>query len=78
MTLYAATTFNVSMGGGLFLSVSDGKFHLLPTGELLIHALEFSDQIPGYKCRTMHRLTRQVVVSKVANVRIAGKSNISL
>ncbi|CAL7944962.1 unnamed protein product [Xylocopa violacea] len=49
----------------------DGKFHLLPTGELLVHSLEFSDQIHGYRCRTMHRLTRQVVVSTVANVRIA-------
>lgn len=51
--------------------VSDGKFHLLPTGELLVHSLEFTDQVPGYRCRTMHRLTRQVVVSSVANVRIA-------
>ncbi|CAB0034504.1 unnamed protein product [Trichogramma brassicae] len=49
----------------------DGKFHLLPTGELLVHGLEFADQVPGYRCRTMHRLTRQVVVSSVANVRIA-------
>ncbi|XP_017879717.1 Down syndrome cell adhesion molecule-like protein Dscam2 isoform X2 [Ceratina calcarata] len=49
----------------------DGKFHLLPTGELLVHSLDFSDQIHGYRCRTMHRLTRQVVVSTVANVRIA-------
>ncbi|XP_043473244.1 Down syndrome cell adhesion molecule-like protein Dscam2 isoform X9 [Leptopilina heterotoma] len=49
----------------------DGKFHLLPTGELLVHSLEFSDQFPAYRCRTMHRLTRQVVVSSVANVRIA-------
>ncbi|XP_076388387.1 Down syndrome cell adhesion molecule 2 isoform X7 [Megachile rotundata] len=49
----------------------DGKFHLLPTGELLVHSLEFSDQIHGYRCRTMHRLTRQVVVSSMANVRIA-------
>ncbi|XP_023316145.1 Down syndrome cell adhesion molecule-like protein Dscam2 [Trichogramma pretiosum] len=49
----------------------DGKFHLLPTGELLVHGLEFADQVPGYRCRTMHRLTHQVVVSSVANVRIA-------
>ncbi|XP_017789057.1 PREDICTED: Down syndrome cell adhesion molecule-like protein Dscam2 [Habropoda laboriosa] len=49
----------------------DGKFHLLPTGDLLVHSLEFSDQIHGYRCRTMHRLTRQVVVSSVANIRIA-------
>ncbi|XP_020291121.1 Down syndrome cell adhesion molecule-like protein Dscam2 isoform X2 [Pseudomyrmex gracilis] len=49
----------------------DGKFHLLPTGELLVHSLEFSDQLNGYRCRTMHRLTRQVVVSSMANIRIA-------
>ncbi|XP_032686646.1 Down syndrome cell adhesion molecule-like protein Dscam2 isoform X6 [Odontomachus brunneus] len=49
----------------------DGKFHLLPTGELLVHSLEFNDQLNGYKCRTMHRLTRQVVVSSAANIRIA-------
>ncbi|XP_067213968.1 cell adhesion molecule Dscam2 isoform X3 [Linepithema humile] len=49
----------------------DGKFHLLPTGELLVHSLEFSDQLSGYRCRTMHRLTRQVVVSSMANIRIA-------
>ncbi|XP_046465971.1 dscam family member AbsCAM isoform X1 [Neodiprion pinetum] len=49
----------------------DGKFHLLPTGELLVHGLEFSDQFLRYRCRTMHRLTRQVVVSSVANVRMA-------
>ena len=52
----------------------DGKFHLLPTGELLVHSLEFSDQLNGYRCRTMHRLTRQVVVSSMANIRIAGES----
>ncbi|XP_072391711.1 cell adhesion molecule Dscam2 isoform X1 [Diabrotica undecimpunctata] len=48
----------------------DGKFHQLPSGELLIHNLEFSDQFPTYRCRTMHRLSRQVVVSSPANVRI--------
>uniref|UniRef100_A0A8D9ERR1 Down syndrome cell adhesion molecule-like protein Dscam2 n=1 Tax=Cacopsylla melanoneura TaxID=428564 RepID=A0A8D9ERR1_9HEMI len=48
----------------------DGKFHVLPTGELLVSNLDFSDQFPTYKCRTMHRLTRQVAVSAPANVRI--------
>ncbi|XP_043277030.1 Down syndrome cell adhesion molecule-like protein Dscam2 isoform X3 [Venturia canescens] len=48
----------------------DGKFHLLPSGELLVHSLEFSDQFLSYRCRTMHRLTRQVVVSSPANIRI--------
>ena len=52
---------------------TDGKFHLLPTGELLIHNLEYNDRFASYKCRTMHRLTRQVVVSNPAKVRINGK-----
>lgn len=52
----------------------DGKFHVLPSGELLIHNLEYNDRFPTYKCRTMHRLTRQVMVSSTAKVRINGKS----
>ncbi|KAI5735593.1 hypothetical protein M8J77_020362 [Diaphorina citri] len=48
----------------------DGKFHVLPTGELLVSNLDFTDQFPTYKCRTMHRLTRHVVISSPANVRI--------
>ncbi|XP_046679186.1 Down syndrome cell adhesion molecule-like protein Dscam2 isoform X3 [Homalodisca vitripennis] len=48
----------------------DGKFHVLPSGELLVHNVEFSDQFPSYRCRTRHRLTRQVEVSSPANVRI--------
>uniref|UniRef100_A0A336M1C8 CSON009678 protein n=1 Tax=Culicoides sonorensis TaxID=179676 RepID=A0A336M1C8_CULSO len=48
----------------------DGKFHLLPTGELLIHNLEYNDRFASYKCRTMHRLTRQVVVSAATKVRV--------
>jgi hypothetical protein len=55
--------------------VADGKFHLLPTGELLVHNLEFSDQFPSFRCRTMHRLSRQVVVSSPANVRITGQQS---
>ncbi|XP_025829144.1 Down syndrome cell adhesion molecule-like protein Dscam2 isoform X2 [Agrilus planipennis] len=48
----------------------DGKFHQLPSGDLLIHNLEFSDQFAMYRCRTMHRLSRQYTVSGPANVRI--------
>ncbi|XP_050300550.1 cell adhesion molecule Dscam2 isoform X1 [Anthonomus grandis grandis] len=55
----------------------DGKFHQLPSGELLIHNLEFSDQFPTYRCRTMHRLSRQVVVSSAANVNIADHRGIA-
>ncbi|EEB16563.1 hypothetical protein Phum_PHUM427180 [Pediculus humanus corporis] len=50
----------------------DGKYHVLPTGELLIHNLQLNDQYPQYRCRTMHRLTRQVVGSPPATIRISG------
>ncbi|XP_066139979.1 cell adhesion molecule Dscam2 isoform X2 [Euwallacea fornicatus] len=55
----------------------DGKFHQLPSGELLIHNLEFSDQFQTYRCRTMHRLSRQMVVSSAANVVIADHRGIA-
>ncbi|XP_055627630.1 cell adhesion molecule Dscam2 isoform X4 [Toxorhynchites rutilus septentrionalis] len=48
----------------------DGKYHLLPTGELLIHNLEYNDRYPSYRCRTMHKLTRQVVTSSSAKIRM--------
>lgn len=52
--------------------ISDGKFHMLPTGELIINNLEYNDRFPSYRCRTMHRLTRQVVASSSAKVRVTG------
>lgn len=54
------------------VGIADGKFHLLPTGELLIHNLEYNDRFQMYRCRTMHRLTRQVVVSATAKIRYNG------
>lgn len=53
---------------------TDGKYHLLPSGELLIHNLEYNDRYASYRCRTMHKLTRQVVISVPAKIRINGKS----
>lgn len=38
--------------------------------------LEYNDRFPSYRCRTMHRLTRQVVASSSAKVRINGKSHV--
>ncbi|KAK6627073.1 hypothetical protein RUM44_009550 [Polyplax serrata] len=49
----------------------DSKYHVLPTGELLIHDLQLNDQYPQYRCRTMHRLTRQVVGSPPVTIRIS-------
>lgn len=37
---------------------------------------EYNDRFPSYRCRTMHRLTRQVVASSSAKVRINGKLKI--
>ncbi|XP_049544463.1 Down syndrome cell adhesion molecule-like protein Dscam2 isoform X2 [Anopheles darlingi] len=54
----------------------DGKHHLLPTGELLIHNLEFNDRYPSYRCRTMHKLTRQVVTSNPAKIRMTDQRGI--
>ena len=53
--------------------IADGKYHLLPSGELLIHNLEYNDRYASYRCRTMHKLTRQVVISNSAKIRINGK-----
>lgn len=52
---------------------SDGKFHVLPTGELLIHNLDYSDRYVTYKCRTMHRLTKIIVASSSVKLKINGK-----
>lgn len=53
--------------------IADGKYHLLPSGELLIHNLEYNDRYASYRCRTMHKLTRQVVISNSAKIRINGR-----
>ncbi|CRL00266.1 CLUMA_CG013539, isoform A [Clunio marinus] len=50
----------------------DGKYHLLPSGELLIHNLDNSDRFASYRCRTMHKLTRHVVISNSAKIRLNG------
>ncbi|XP_046394996.1 Down syndrome cell adhesion molecule-like protein Dscam2 isoform X2 [Ischnura elegans] len=48
----------------------DGKFHVLPSGDLLVFNVDFSDQFHSFRCRTIHRLTRQVVVSSAATIRV--------
>ncbi|XP_014291200.1 cell adhesion molecule Dscam2 isoform X4 [Halyomorpha halys] len=49
----------------------DGKYHVLPTGELLVHNVEYADQYPHYKCRTRHRLTKLLESSNAVNIRIS-------
>lgn len=49
---------------------------MLPSGELIINNLEYNDRFPSYRCRTMHKLTRQVVASSSAKVRVTGTCTI--
>ncbi|XP_024084690.1 Down syndrome cell adhesion molecule-like protein Dscam2 [Cimex lectularius] len=49
----------------------DGKYHVLPSGELLVHNVEYSDQFAQYRCRTRHRLTKLLESSSPANIRIS-------
>ncbi|XP_048510955.1 Down syndrome cell adhesion molecule-like protein Dscam2 isoform X2 [Athalia rosae] len=44
-------------------TISDGKYHMLPTGELMIINISRSDAQMTYRCRTHHRLTQEPVVS---------------
>ncbi|XP_021922498.1 Down syndrome cell adhesion molecule-like protein Dscam2 isoform X3 [Zootermopsis nevadensis] len=45
-------------------TVSDGKYHMLPSGELMILNVTASDAMRSYRCRTHHQLTQEVVVSR--------------
>ncbi|XP_077264986.1 cell adhesion molecule Dscam2 isoform X2 [Temnothorax americanus] len=44
-------------------TMGDGKYHMLPTGELMIINITRSDAQMTYRCRTHHRLTQDTVVS---------------
>lgn len=46
-----------------FYMFTDGKYHMLPTGELLIINVSHSDAQHTYRCRTYHQLTQEVIVS---------------
>ncbi|XP_072746742.1 cell adhesion molecule Dscam2 isoform X3 [Anoplolepis gracilipes] len=44
-------------------TMGDGKYHMLPSGELMIINITRSDAQMTYRCRTHHRLTQETVVS---------------
>ncbi|XP_023290163.1 Down syndrome cell adhesion molecule-like protein Dscam2 [Orussus abietinus] len=44
-------------------TISDGKYHMLPSGELMIINITRYDADMTYRCRTHHRLTQETVVS---------------
>lgn len=54
--------------------VVDGKYHMLPTGELMIINITRSDAQMTYRCRTHHRLTQETVVSSnVGRLQLTGE-----
>ncbi|XP_076177155.1 cell adhesion molecule Dscam2 isoform X1 [Ptiloglossa arizonensis] len=42
---------------------SDGKYHMLPTGELLVFSMTSADAKSSYRCRTVHHVTGETVES---------------
>lgn len=51
----------------------DGKYHMLPNGDLMIINITRSDAQMTYRCRTHHRLTQETLVSpNVGRVQLAG------
>lgn len=54
--------------------VADGKYHMLPTGELLVFSVTTADAHFSYRCRTVHRVTGDTVESSsYARLVVAGK-----
>lgn len=53
---------------------TDGKYHMLPTGELLVINVTRIDAQRSYRCRTHHRLTQEAVVSvNIGRIQITGE-----
>ncbi|XP_059489683.1 cell adhesion molecule Dscam2-like isoform X2 [Neocloeon triangulifer] len=46
-------------------SDGDGKFHMLPSGELLVLNVDSSDVYSNYHCRATHRLSDETLVSTI-------------
>ena len=60
----------------LFLVILDGKYVVLPSGELQIRNVGPDDGFKTYKCRTKHRLTGEMKLSATAGkLVITGKTN---
>jgi hypothetical protein len=61
------------------VSVTDGKYHMLPSGELLINDVSRADSSKSYRCRTHHQLTQESVVSiNAGRIQLTGQSSFSL
>ena len=59
--------------------ISDGKYVVLPSGELQIRNVSAEDGFKTYKCRTKHRLTGETKLSATAGrLVITGKLRFSI
>ena len=59
------------------LTVTDGKYHMLPTGELLVFSVTSADAHASYRCRTVHHVTGSTVESSTyAHLVVTGKLRI--
>ena len=50
----------------MFIIIVDGKYVVLPSGELQIRNVSAEDGFKTYKCRTKHRLTGETKLSATA------------
>lgn len=57
-----------------FSIFTDGKYHMLSSGELMILNITREDAERTYRCRTHHRLTQETVVSNnVGRLQLTGE-----
>lgn len=52
----------------------DAKFHMLPSGELIVINVTRADADKTFRCRTLHSLTQDVVISSsVGRIQLTGE-----
>ena len=66
-------TFNL-----IFYFVVDGKYVVLPSGELQIRNVSAEDGFKTYKCRTKHRLTGETKLSATAGRLVITGKNLNI
>ena len=60
------------------MTCADEKYHMLPSGELLVRDVSADDVSRPFLCRTVHLLTDQHVISRQpARVGIRGQSGMA-
>jgi hypothetical protein len=60
----------------LLLVPTEGKYHMLPSGELLIRGVDDEDKYRSYQCRAVNRLTGATLLSGGrAKFSVSGKVN---